>query len=49
MSGEKQYRVLSVKGNRFALKGADYKLCCCIEMLVRTAFHATIVFSTRNV
>jgi hypothetical protein len=44
MSGEKQYNFLSVKGICFALKGADNKLCCCVEMLAGARFYATIVF-----
>jgi hypothetical protein len=49
MSSEKQYNILSVKGNCDPLKGADYKLCCCVEKLAGTSFYATSVFSTRNV
>lgn len=48
MSSKKQYNILSVKGNCLALKGAQYKLCCCVEMLAGTAFYTTIVISTRN-
>ena len=48
MSGGKQYTVLSVKGNWFALKDANNKLCCCVEMPAGTGLYATNVISTRN-
>lgn len=35
--------LLTVKGNLGPLKGGNYKLCCCVEMLHRAAFYATIV------